>query len=302
MFKMFVFKGGIYRHDEIVDLIEDLGGIVMQKTPMQTEVDVVFAMPEYDLPYLRERAKRLKGEILDIPFGDMEIAIVAPSLSRHHLPHPVCDISEFLRRYGATTNIVGLARGYGKTIFQISDKERHMIGEHDAAIFSFGIYGECILLKAKALASFTLPHIICGGPADIEGVDHYIGNMGRKASRMRSAEDIATLEEVKRLLQEQVEERRKEIGKDPYIFPPPYIKRAIEDQMGIRGSLGDNPVVLHLDGLRVKLPYATRADDVAAVTVGGRTLGDIARIRKSFLNDTIIVSLIPQSELEEANE
>jgi putative methanogenesis marker protein 7 len=301
MFKMYVFKGGIYRHDEIIDLIEDLGGIVMQKTPMQTEVDIVFALPEYDLEYLKDKAKRLKGEILDIPFGDMEIAIVSPSLSRHHLPHPVCDISEFLRRYGATTNIVGLARGYGKTIFQIADKEKQMVLEHDAAVFSFGIFEDCIRLKAKEVSTYQVPHVICGGPPELDGLENYIGDMGRKASRMRSAQDIATLEEIKKALQEKVELRRKEIEKDPYLYPPAYIKRAIEQQMGIKGSLGDNPVVLHLDGLRIKLPFAENLDRVKAITLGETTLGAIATIKKSFLSDTILVKLLTKSELEEVS-
>ena len=301
MFKMYVFKGGIYRHDEIIDLIEDLGGIVMQKTPMQTEVDIVFALPEYDLEYVKDKAKRLKGEILDIPFGDMEIAIVSPSLSRHHLPHPVCDISEFLRRYGATTNIVGLARGYGKTIFQIADKEKQMVLEHDAAVFSFGIFEDCIRLKAKEVSTYQVPHVICGGPPELDGLENYIGDMGRKASRMRSAQDIATLEEIKKALQEKVELRRKEIEKDPYLYPPAYIKRAIEQQMGIKGSLGDNPVVLHLDGLRIKLPFADNLDRVKAITLGETTLGAIAAIKKSFLSDTILVKLLTKSELEEVS-
>ncbi len=298
MFKMYVFKGGIYRHDEIIDLIEDFGGIVMQKTPMQTEINIVFALPEYDLAYITDKAKRIKGEILDIPFGDMEIAIVSPSLSRHHLPHPVCDISEFLRRYGATTNIVGLARGYGKTIFQIADKEKRMISEHDAAVFSFGIYEECVKLKAQTVSSYQIPHVICGGPPEMEGIENYIGDIGRKASRMRSSQDIATLEEIKKALQDKVELRRKEIAKDPFPYPPAYIKRAIEQQMKIKGSLGDNPVVLHLSGLRVKLPYTEHAPSVKNITLGDHKLGDIATIEKSFLSDTILVTLTPKSELE----
>ena len=43
-----------------------------------------------------------------------EIAIISPTLARHHLPHAACDISEFLRQYGAKDNMIGLARGHGK--------------------------------------------------------------------------------------------------------------------------------------------------------------------------------------------
>ncbi|MBN1786467.1 MAG: methanogenesis marker 7 protein [Candidatus Methanofastidiosa archaeon] len=296
---MHLYKGGIYRHDEFIEAIEDLGGIVMQKTPMQTEVDIVFAIPEYDMDYLKKIIKKLKGELIDIPFGDMEIAIVAPSLSRHHLPHPVCDMSEFLRRYGSTTNIVGLARGYGKTIFQISDKEKRIVSEHDAAIFSFGMFEECILLKEKELKGLTLPYVLCGGPGKIENVSNYVGNLGRKSGRMRGPEEIKTLEEVKNLLLEMVDDVREEIGKDPLIFPPVYVKRAIEQQWDLSGSLGDNPVVLHLDGLRIKKPFDEYHERISKTKVGEYELGKISTLKKSNMNDTIILTLKTKSEVGE---
>jgi len=298
MFKMYVYKGGIYRHDEIIEQIEDLGGIIMQKTPMQTEIDIVFALEEVDKEHLEKLSKKLRGEILDIPFGDMEIAIVAPSLSRHHLPHPVCDLSEFLRRYGSTTNILGLARGYGKTIFQISDKEKRIISEHDAAIFSYGIFKECIMIKEKEIRTLTLPYVICGGPKNIEGVKNYIGNIGRKSGRMKSSDDIKTLENVKNMLLEMVDSKREEINKDPLISPPVYVKRALEQQLDLEGTLGDNPIVLHLDGVRVKKSFEEYSDKVADVKIGDYRLGDISTITKSNMNDTVIVKMRTKSEME----
>lgn len=53
-----------------------------------------------------------------------EIAVVSPTLARHHLPHSACDIAEYLRRHGAKTNMIGLARGAGKTISRISEDEK----------------------------------------------------------------------------------------------------------------------------------------------------------------------------------
>ena len=297
MYKMFVFKGGIYRHDEIIELIEDLGGIVMQKTPMQTGIDIVFSIPEHDLETFKNLSNKLKGELLDIPFGDMEIAIVAPSLSRHHLPHPVCDMSEFLRRYGSTTNIIGLARGYGKTIFQISDKEKRIISEHDAAIFSFGLFEECVLIKEKEVRNFTIPYVVCGGPEKISDINNYIGNVGRKSNRMRSPEDIKTLEDMKNLLLEMIDEKRDEINKDPFLYPPVYVKRSLEEQLGLQGTLGDNPVVLHLNGVRVKKPYDEYLEKVSKTKIGDFELSEISSIKKSSMNDTLIVELKTKSEM-----
>ena len=40
---------------------------------------------------------------------------IARALScKHHLPHAACDISEYLREFGAKDNMIGLARRNGK--------------------------------------------------------------------------------------------------------------------------------------------------------------------------------------------
>lgn len=66
--------------------------------------------------------------------------LLSPTLARHHLPHAACDISEYLRRYGAKDNMIGLARGHGKGTSGISEIEKDLIEEHDIAIFALGSF------------------------------------------------------------------------------------------------------------------------------------------------------------------
>ena len=43
--------------------------------------------------------------------------------------------------------MIGLARGAGKGISQISKKEKDLIEEHDLAVFSLGSFEDCIRKK-----------------------------------------------------------------------------------------------------------------------------------------------------------
>jgi len=118
------YKGGIYRHDEIMDLIEDLGGYVIQKHVLAQEVVLQALVPKDDIPLIASIARPLTGEIVPSPLVGTEIAVVTMSLEIHHLPHASCDVAEYIRRNGAKTNMVGLSRGFGKRIAQLNDEER----------------------------------------------------------------------------------------------------------------------------------------------------------------------------------
>jgi hypothetical protein len=110
------YRGGVYRHNEIMDLIDDVGGYIVQKHVIASDVVLLCFMPKDDVDVLRAAAKPLGGEVIDSPLVGTEIAVVSMSLEIHHLPHPSCDIAEYLRRLGGKTNMVSLARGPGKRI------------------------------------------------------------------------------------------------------------------------------------------------------------------------------------------
>ena len=100
------------------------------------------------------------------PLAGTEVAVVTPTLAIHHLPHSACDIAEYLRRHGSKTNMLGLARGVGREIAQINEYETALINEHDAAVFIFGNFQECIKKKESLYRNISVPVVVTGGPAD----------------------------------------------------------------------------------------------------------------------------------------
>ena len=127
MFEPMMYTGGVYKHGQLVELVEDLGGYILQKNIMQSEVVLLLLVPIEDMAIVEAKAKELLGKLNRAPLTGTEIATVAPTLAYHHLPHLDCDVAEFLRKKGAKTNMVGLARGVGKRICQLSAYERDLI-------------------------------------------------------------------------------------------------------------------------------------------------------------------------------
>ena len=61
------YKGGIYQHDIVIDLIEDLGGYIIQKHIVAAEVVLQCFVPREDIEHIRTIAKPLFGEVTDTP-------------------------------------------------------------------------------------------------------------------------------------------------------------------------------------------------------------------------------------------
>jgi len=159
-----MFTGGVYKHDLVIELVEDLGGYVLQKNVTQSEVILLLLVPSEDMPALESLSKELRGELTRAPLAGTEVAVVTPTLAIHHLPHVACDIAEYLRRHGAKSNMMGLARGVGREIAQINEYETALINEHDAAVFIFGNFAECIRKKESLYRNISVPVVVTGGP------------------------------------------------------------------------------------------------------------------------------------------
>src|SRR5664280_403999 len=157
MYETLTYTGGIHKHEEMIELIEDLGGFVLQENVSQMDLVLTLAIPIEDVERVKEKAKELLGTIKVAPMAGTEIAIVSPTLARQHLPHSACDISEYLRRYGAKDNMIGLSRGAGKGISRISEDEKKLIEEHDLAVFALGSFRECITNKTHLFESIEIP-------------------------------------------------------------------------------------------------------------------------------------------------
>jgi len=301
MFEPVMFEGGVHKHQLIIELVEDLGGYVLETNVMQTEINILMLIPEEDIPHMEQLAKKLLGKITVAPLAGTEIAVVAPSLSSQHLPHPSCDIAEFMRRQGANTNLIGLSRGVGKRVAVMSSYERDLINEHDLAIFVFGNFGACIREKSsKLLSHIEVPVVAVGGPRVDEElpVEAYIDGFGRIAHRLRKKEEITQLQRVVDAVSEVLRGRREEMARDPLTVFPARARFEIYSQIEeARDILSPAPLTLQLDGVRVKLPYEEFAERIRAVRFEeGLSLGEIAHIRRSKMKDYILVKIKPSSE------
>ncbi len=300
------YKGGVYRHDEILDLIEDMGGYIIQKHMIAMEVVLQALIPRDDIERLREISRPLTGEVTYAPLVGTEIAVVSMSLEIHHLPHASCDVAEYLRTAGAKTNMIGLARGFGKRIGLLSDEERDIINEHDLVIYLFGNFETCIQQKMPTFRrGIHVPIIVTGGPSTDTlkriidpPVAGYIGGFGRFMHRTKESPDIARLDEIVTEVSRVLDVRRSEIAKDPLSISPARLMDVILEQLPeIHDVTSPVPVVVQMDGVRVKLPYDLFASRMKEMEVEkGVTLGTIGDIRPSRMRDYILVKVKPFSE------
>src|SRR5271157_3093963 len=292
------YKGGVYRHDEVVDLIEDVGGYIIQKHFLAQEVVLQVLVPQDDIELIRQIARPLFGEVTDSPLVGTEIAVVSMSLEIHHLPHASCDIAEYIRRNGAKTNMVGLARGFGKRIAQMNDEERDVINEHDLALFMLGNFENCIQHKFPVLRrGIDVPIVVCGGPSKEvlqkiidPPVDGYVGNVGRFMHRTKESEELEKLDEINAEITRVLDIRREEIAKDPLSVSPARLMDIIGEQVpDIAEVTSPTPLTVQMSGLRVKLPYDSYASQVRKCEIeGGITIADVADVNPSRMRDYIL--------------
>ncbi len=302
MYETLTYTGGIHKSEEMKELIEDLGGFILQSNILQMELVLNMAVPIDDVHIIEDKAKELLGEISIAPMAGSEIAIVSPTLARHHLPHAACDISEYLRRYGAKDNMVGLARGHGKGTAGISQEEKYLIEEHDIAIFALGSFKQCIIDKAYLYNDIDIPVIVTGAPEidleELPGVDAYVPGLGRIPRRLKRGENIRALKQLVQTVEDLLEKRKKELAQDPPIAPSILVKNEIENQVpAIKEVLSPTPITSQLSGLRVKLDYDKYHEVIENVVIGENKLKDIADIKKSHFYDYILVELLTESSL-----
>ena len=300
------YKGGVYRHNEIMDLIEDVGGYIVQKHVMASEVVLLCFMPKDDVEVLRTAGKPLGGEVIDSPLVGTEIAVVSMSLEIHHLPHPSCDIAEYLRRLGAKSNMVSLARGPGKRIAALNDEERDVINEHDLAIYLLGNFENCIEKKMPFLRrGIDVPIVLCGGPNKEAlqriidpPVDGYVGNVGRFMHRTKESEELAKLDEVIAEITRVLEKKRIALAKDPISVSPARLMDLIKEKVPrIHEVTSPTPLTVQMDGLRVKLPYDPFANEIRTLEIeDGIRIGDICELTPSRMRDYIMLKIRPFSE------
>ena len=302
MYETLTYTGGVHKHEEIKELIEDLGGFVLQETTSQMDLVLTLAVPVEDVDKVDEKSRELLGKIKRAPMAGTEIAIVSPTLARQHLPHSACDISEYLRRYGAKDNMIGLSRGAGKGISRISEDEKRLIEEHDLVVFALGSFRECLMNKTHLFNDIDIPVVVTGAPEmsldDLPGATAYVNGLGRIPRRLKRGENIRALRNLAEVVEDILDNRRKEMMDDPPIVPSILVQTEIENQVkAVEEIYSPAPIVSQLDGVRVKLNYDEHKDEIAEVKVDEYRLGDVSEIKKSLMYDYILVKLLPESSI-----
>ena len=304
MYETLTYTGGVHKSEEIRELIEDLGGFLLQDSVLQMELVLNMAVPLEVVDKIEKKANELLGKISIAPMAGSEIAIVSPTLARHHLPHAACDISEYLREFGAKDNMIGLARGDGKGTSGITEEEKSLIEEHDIAIFALGSFENCIKEKAFLYDDIDIPVIVTGAPEipieELPGADAYVGDLGRIPRRLRRGPDVRALDRLVETTEKILNDKKREMALDAPLVPSIVVKNAIENQVKeIMDVISPTPVTSQLDGVRVKLNYDKYADVIADVVIDGRKLSELAEIKKSFMYDYILVKINSESSLVE---
>ena len=304
MYESLTFTGGVHKSEEIKELIEDLGGFILQESVQQMELVLNIAIPIEDVDKIEDKSHELLAKLSVAPMAGSEIAIVSPTLARHHLPHAACDISEYLREFGAKDNMIGLARGDGKGTSGITEEEKRLIEEHDIAVFALGSFENCIKEKAFLYDDIDIPVIVTGAPDisvdELPGADAYVGGLGRIPRRLRRGPDIRALDKLVETIEQILSDRKREMALDAPLVPSIVVKNAIENQVSeIKDVISPSPVTSQLDGVRVKLNYDKYADVIADVVIDGKKLSELAEIKKSFMYDYILVKIHNESSLVE---
>ena len=304
MYESLIFTGGVHKSEEIKELIEDLGGFILQESIQQMELVLNLAVPIEDVDKIEEKSHELLAKLAVAPMAGSEIAIISPTLARHHLPHAACDISEYLREFGAKDNMIGLARGDGKGTSGITENEKSLIEEHDIAVFVLGSFENCIKEKSFLYDDIDIPVIVTGAPdipvEELPGADAYVGGLGRIPRRLRRGPDVRALDKLVETIEQILGDKKREMTLDAPLVPSIVVKNAIENQVDeIKDVISPTPVTSQLDGVRVKLNYDKYADLIANVVIDGKKLSEIAEIKKSFMYDYILVKINSESSLIE---
>ena len=166
-----------------------------------------------------------------------------------------------------------------------------------------GNFKQCVEAKKALFEDIDVPVILVCGPQP-DGLDDdceaIVSGVGRKAERMRTPEERKKLEEIGDVIDKVIRERRAMLEEDPLFVHPAELKQLLEEYEPIDMSLRPAPIVLHLDGLRVKIPYREHKDYFENLTVYGRKLTDIARISESKIDDSsTIIRIKTRSEVED---
>ena len=85
MYETLTYTGGVHKSEEVKELIEDLGGFILQENILQMELVLNLAIPLEDVDIIKNKAKELLAKVTVAPMAGSEIAIVS-----QHLQGTIC--------------------------------------------------------------------------------------------------------------------------------------------------------------------------------------------------------------------
>jgi hypothetical protein len=72
MYEIILFSGGVYKYDELVETVEDLGGLILRKdnfhisrgeSYLSEEIEVMLIIPKEDKPTIKSVSQDIKGTV-----------------------------------------------------------------------------------------------------------------------------------------------------------------------------------------------------------------------------------------------
>ena len=94
-----------------------------------------------------------------------------------------------------------------------------------------------------------------------------------------------------------LDQRREELEKDPLSVSPFRLMDEITQQIPeVNENLSPTPITMHLDGMRIKLPFDEYYERVRNVKlVEGPVLSDVAEVKPSYMREYIILKIKTKS-------
>jgi len=143
--------------------------------------------------------------------------------------------------------------------------------------------------------------VVLGGPKifNIEGLDYYVGGIGRRSQRLRQKYDLDIFDAMVKEISKAVEKRRREIEEDPLVLEPMYLKKILEENVeGIEKIISPIPIVLNVDGVKVKMPLNQFKDKIKNIEFDGRKIEEYCNIYQSPYTGFTILKIYTKSYFE----
>ena len=224
MYEVLMYDGGVYQVNELYELVEDIGGFVIQKTQIQVQIMVTMAIPEEERPTIEAKTRELGGKIVDVPLGRHGDRGGGPDPREGTTcPIPPATSPSNLRRLRGHHRGHGL--GPGKGTADRADqcrREGHHRGVRCGGVRPRQLQGLHPGAQSAGCSRTSRYRwsAVCGPQIDsLPNCEALVCGIGRKVERMRREEEIARLDEVSEAIEKVIKAKRKDHRGGPAVRP-----------------------------------------------------------------------------------